>query len=127
MSGGPKRGAKTELAIAALLTHHTFDEAAAAVGVCKRTLMRWLQTPDFRAQYLEARRQIYSQAIGLAQQALSEGVTVLRGILNDGGATTSSRVAAFSRLDDMSRRGIEIEDMETRLSVLEQRAAQAEQ
>ena len=98
MAGGPKRGAKTELAIAALLTHHTFDEAAAAVGVCKRTLMRWLREPDFRQQYLEARRQVYSQAIGLAQQALSEGVTVLRSILNDDGASTSARVAAFARL-----------------------------
>ena len=127
MSGGPKRGAKTELAIAALLTHHTFDEAAAAVGVCKRTLMRWLREPDFRQQYLEARRQIYSQAIGLAQQALSEGVTVLQAILNNHEAPASARVAAFARLDDMSRRGIEIEDLESRLAELERRVADGEQ
>ena len=119
MPGGPKRRYKTEQAIAALLGCPTLEEAAAATGVAARTLRRWLHEPDFRAQYLEARRHVYSHAIALAQHALSTGVEVLLGILNDADAPASARVAAFGRLEDMARRGIEIEDLEIRLASLE--------
>ena len=62
-----------------------------------------------------------SHAIGLAQQALSEGVTVLRGIISNPDTPASARVAAFARLEDMSRRGVELEDLVTRVATLEQR------
>ncbi len=119
MAGGPKRGYKTEQAIAALLRCPTLEEAAAETGVATRTLRRWLHEPDFRQQYLAVRRQIYSQAIGRAQQTLSRGVGVLHEILDDPDAPPTARVAAFARLEEMARRGVEIEDLETRLTALE--------
>ncbi len=114
-----KRAHKSEVAIAALLGHPSIDEAAAAIGIATRTLKRWLQNPDFTRAYLDARRQVYSQAIGRAQQALSQGLVVIQNILHNEDAPASARVAAFGKLEDMARRGIEIEDLATRIAALE--------
>lgn len=51
-----KFGRKQEEAIAALLPQRNTDEAARAVGVAPKTLLRWLQIPDFPAAYRKARR-----------------------------------------------------------------------
>jgi hypothetical protein len=53
---------------AALLTQRNLDEAAKAVGMSQRTLMRWLKLPEFQAAYREARRAAYSQAVAKLQQ-----------------------------------------------------------
>ncbi len=44
---GAKFGRKKEEAIVALLTQRNVEEAARAVGISTRTLLRWLQVPDF--------------------------------------------------------------------------------
>ena len=44
---------------------------------------------------------------------------VLHEILDDPDAPPTARVAAFARLEEMARRGVEIEDLETRLTALE--------
>lgn len=45
---GAKFGRKKEEAIAALLTQRNTEEAARAVGVAHKTLLRWLQIPEFK-------------------------------------------------------------------------------
>jgi hypothetical protein len=68
---GAKFGRKQEEAIAALLTHRSIDEAAKAVGISAKTLLRWQQEPRFAKAYREARRAAYSQSIARLQQAAS--------------------------------------------------------
>ena len=42
---GAKFGRKQEEAIAALLSHRSIEDAAQAINVAPRTLLRWLQVP----------------------------------------------------------------------------------
>jgi hypothetical protein len=54
---GTKFGRKMEEAIAALLTHRNVEEAAQAINVTPKTLLRWMQIEEFRAAYLKARQE----------------------------------------------------------------------
>ena len=121
MADNSKRAHKHEAAIVALLAHPTLDEAAAAVGIATRTLKRWLEDPAFKRAYLAARRHVYSHAVAHAQQALTQGIHVLVTIMQDQQAPASARVAAVGKLEDMARRGMEIEDLAERLAALESR------
>src|ERR687886_540740 len=53
---GSKWDRKREQAILALLQEPTVEAAAKAVGVADVTLWRWMQQPDFQAEYRIARR-----------------------------------------------------------------------
>jgi hypothetical protein len=46
---GEKFGRKKEDAIVALLSQRNVEDAARAAGIGARTLLRWLQTPEFQA------------------------------------------------------------------------------
>jgi len=54
-----------------LLTQRNTEEAAKAVGVAPKALLRWLQVPEFQAAYRKARRDAFSQSIARLQQATS--------------------------------------------------------
>ena len=54
---------RQEKAIIALLNQPTMKEAAEAAGISEVTLWRWLQQPEFRASYMEARRVAVQRAI----------------------------------------------------------------
>jgi len=66
---GEKFGRKKEEAIAALLSQRNLEEAARAVGIGIRTLLRWMQVPEFNAAYRKARRDAFSQSVARLQQA----------------------------------------------------------
>jgi hypothetical protein len=59
---------KQEEAIAALLTQCNVEEAARAAA---RTLLRWMQVPEFQKAYREVRRAAFGQAIARLQQGTS--------------------------------------------------------
>ena len=75
---GAKFGRKKEEAIAALLTHRNVEEAARAIGVGAKTLLRWMKLPEFQVAYREARRDAFGKSIARLQQATSAAVTTLR-------------------------------------------------
>ena len=52
---GAKFGRKKEEAIAALLSQRSIEEAARAINVGYKTLLRCLQIPEFRAAYRKSR------------------------------------------------------------------------
>ena len=52
---GAKFGRQKEEAIVALLTHRTIEEAARAVNVSTKTLLRWQKEPEFDSAYRAAR------------------------------------------------------------------------
>ena len=121
MSGhGSKLGRKMEAAIAALLTQRNQEEAAREAGVSKRTLHRWLKMPAFHTAYLEARRAAMFQANARLQQAASAAVSTLLKIMIDPSAPASARVRAADRVLERGRQGLETEDLEIRLTALEQ-------
>ena len=120
---GEKFGRKKEEAIAALLTQRNIEEAARSAGIGTRTLMRWLQMPEFQKAYRQARRDAYSQAVARLQQGTSAAATILLKTMIDPGTPASVRVRAAEVIFSQAFKAIEIEDIEARVSELEQAAA----
>ena len=48
---GAKFGRKKEEAIAALLVQRKVEEAAKSIGIAPKTLLRWMQVPEFDQAY----------------------------------------------------------------------------
>ena len=120
MSGhGQKLTRKQDQAIVALLVEPTIGKAAANVGVAERTLLRWLKDAGFHEAYRAARREAVSRAIGLLQKAAILAVGALVNIMRNTEAPASSRVTAARTVLDAAMRGIELEDLEDRISGLE--------
>ena len=113
-------GRKQEQTIAALLTQRNLDEAAKAAGISMRTLMRWLKLPEFHAAYREARRTAYSQAVAKLQQGATAAATTLLKVMLDQTTPASVKVRAAECVMNHSSKAIEIEDVEFRVSELEQ-------
>jgi hypothetical protein len=121
---GAKFGRKKEEAIAALLTQRNVEEAARAAGVGTRTLLRWLQVPEFQSAYRQARRETFSQSVARLQQASNAAVSTLLKIMVDPNVPASSRVRAADSVLEHSAKAMELEDIEARLTELE-RASEA--
>jgi transposase-like protein len=117
---GTKFGRKKEAAVAALLTHSNFEQAAKAIGVAPNTLLSWLKLPEFQAAYREARRLAFKQSIARLQQATSAAVTTLLKILLDTSAPASCRIRAADSVLSHAAKAVEIEDIEARVAELEQ-------
>jgi len=122
---GAKYERKQEEAIAALLTQRNVDEAAKAIGVSPTTLLKWMRQPEFDAAYREARRATFRQSVARLQQASSAAVTTLLKVMIDPATPHATRVRAADSVLSHSAKAIEIEDIEARVSALEQAAEAA--
>jgi hypothetical protein len=112
-------------AIAALLTHRNVEEAASAVQISTKTLLRWMKEPEFDRAFRAARRATFSQSVARLQQAAPAAVTTLLKTLVDVNAPPSVRVRAAECIMNHSIKAIEIEDIEARLTDLERATEQA--
>jgi len=121
---GEKFGRKKEEAIAALLSQRSVEDAARVAGISTKTLLRWLQMPEFQTAYRQARRDAFGQATARLQQASGAAVATLLKIMVDVNAPHSTRVRTADCVLDRAGKAIEIEDIEARVSELE-RAAEA--
>ena len=119
---GEKFGRKKEEAIVALLTHRSLDEAARASGIATKTLLRWMQVPEFEDAYRKARRDAFSQCVARLQQASSAAVSTLLKVMVDPNSPASTRVRAADSVLSHSAKAIELEDVEVRVTALEQAA-----
>jgi hypothetical protein len=114
-----------ETAILALLTEPSIAAAAEKAQVSERTLHRWLkEEPHFVAEYRRARREAFTQAIGLTQRSATAAVGTLLRVMHDTKATWSSRVTAASHVLRFAREAIELDDLAVRVESLEQTAAE---
>ena len=120
---GTKFGRKKEETIAALLSQRNVEEAARFVNIGTKTLLRWLQLPEFDRAYREARRAAFSQSIARLQQASSAAAATLLKIMVDPTAPAASRIRAADSVLGHAAKAIEIEDIEARVSELERAAA----
>lgn len=112
-------GSKKGAAILALLSTRAVEEAARVVGVSARTLFRWLEEPEFKAAYLEARRAAYSQSLARLSQMSSGAVTTLAKVMLDPTTPPATKVRAADSILNHTAKAIETEDLEARLSELE--------
>ena len=119
---GTKFGRKKEETIAALLSQRNMDEAARTAGIGTKTLLRWLQLPEFQSAYREARRAAFSQSIARMQQASSAAAATLLKIMVDPNAPASCRIRAADSVLGHAAKAMETEDIEVRVSELERTA-----
>jgi hypothetical protein len=98
------------------------EEAAKAVGISTRTLLRWMEVPEFQTAYREARRTAYSQAVAKLQQGATAAATTLLKVMLDQSTPASVRVRAAECIMNHSSKAIEIEDVEARVAELERTA-----
>jgi hypothetical protein len=117
---GQKLARKQEAAIAALLSQRTVEDAARVAGIGTRTLFRWLELPEFREAYLQARRQAFGQASARLQQATGAAVSVLLSPMLDAKAPAASRIRAAHSVLDLAAKALELDDIEVRLRQLEE-------
>ena len=122
---GSKLDRKQEEAIAALLTHRNIEAAAGAAGIEARTLLRWLKLPEFQNAYRQARRKAFGQAIARLQQGSAAAASTLLKVMLDAATPHSTRVRAAESVLTHAAKAIEIEDMEARVTALEQAQAAA--
>jgi len=120
---GSKIGRKQEDAIAALLTQRNVEEAARAAGIGARTLLRWLKLPEFQTAYRQARREAFGQAIARLQQGTSPAATTLLKVMIDPATPASVKVRAAEVIFNHAAKSIEIEDIDARVTALEQAEA----
>jgi hypothetical protein len=122
-----KFGRKQEPAIAALLSQRNVEEAARAVGISTRTLLRWLKVPEFQAAYREARRAAFGQSVARLQQGAAAAATTLLKTMIDPNTPASVRVRAADCVMSHATKAIEIEDIEARVTELERAAETSKQ
>jgi hypothetical protein len=113
---------KQEIALVALLTHHTIEEAANSCNVSRTMIFKYLQEEPFLTAYRNARSETVSHAIAQVQSACSEAVQVLRDIMNDKESPASSRVASARTIIETGIKAVELDELERRLVALEKRS-----
>jgi transposase-like protein len=122
---GAKFERKKEEAIAALLTQRNVEEAARAVGIDAKTLLRWMKEPQFDAEYRAARRAAFGQSVARLQQMSVAAASTLGKVMVDPSTPASTKVRAADSVLAHAARAIELEDIEARLSELERAAEEA--
>jgi hypothetical protein len=89
------------------------------------TLWRWLKLPQFQAEYRKARRDAFSQSIARLQQGTAAAATTLLKTMIDPATPPSVRVRAAEAIFNHAAKAIEIEDIEARVTELEQSLAES--
>jgi transposase-like protein len=113
---------KKEAAISALLTQRSIEDAARSIDLGPSTLRRWMRIPDFEAAYRQARRDAMAQAIARLQQNSGAATTTMLKIMIDPASPPACRLNASRRVIEFGLQGIEVEDMQARVSALEGKA-----
>lgn len=104
------------LAIAALLEFRTQEEAASAAGVSRRTLTRWLRSPEFRQRLQVAA----SDVLELTQVRMASGTAIALKTLQDEMRTGSPGIRVRAALGWLQHaREIGLENLQERLDQLE--------
>lgn len=123
---GAKFGRKKEEAIVALLTHRTIEEAARAVNVSTKTLLRWQKEPEFDTAYRAAKRAAFGQSIARLHHLSSAAVSMLGKVMLDAETPPATKVRAADSILNHTIRAIETEDLDARLAALERAKEEAE-
>jgi lipopolysaccharide biosynthesis regulator YciM len=109
-----------EKAISALLSSNTIEAAAKKAGISKRTLCRWLDTPEFAEAYRKAKADTLKTATAvLTRNSARAAVTLGQIFLSKGKENQSSRVSAARATLKLAIDSLLFEDIDLRLRKLE--------
>ena len=116
---GEKFGRKKEQAIAALLSSRNVEQAAQAVGIGVTTLRRWMRNPEFKKEYLQARREGLAQATARLQQSSGPAASTLLKLMVDPAMPPAIRLRAADYVLKHGIKTLQDDDLEARLAQLE--------
>lgn len=108
---------KRRLVIEALLAGESQDAAATVAGVSRRTVVRWLASPDFADELARARAAAFAEALAALKGGAGLAVKTLLDILKS--KNPAERRQAAKEILGFAFKGAELEDFETRLARLE--------
>src|ERR1700739_1605886 len=119
------RAGKTRLsekAINALLSENTIEKAAKKANISKRTLLRWMAEPEFRAAYAQAKADILKMASAVLTRNSAKAARVLAESFSSkkGKANQSARVRAAMGSIRLAHEAFELENLEERIRKLEE-------
>jgi hypothetical protein len=109
MAASGKLSRKQEVAVAALLTSATLEEAATKVGVALRTLKNWLTEPAVKEALRQARTEILERTVNGLLQLTGDAIGTLKRNLTCGNPSAEIRAAAA--VLDYASRGVELTDL----------------
>jgi hypothetical protein len=115
-----RRSRQREQLILALLQQPGLEKAATSIGISSVTAWRVTKTLEFKAEYRQARQDAISQSFGRLQQAAGAATSTLLKIMVDNTAPAASRVRAANCILEHAARALELEDIQVRLTQLEQ-------
>ena len=116
---GERLSRKMEQAVIALLSAKTAEEAARSVSISVKTLQRWQKLPEFQKAMRQSRLANFRQSMARLQQASVPAVTTLLKVMVDAGTPVAVKARCASYVLEQMRKGIEIEEIEARISNLE--------
>jgi transposase len=106
--------------IAALMQSRSIEQAAKAVGVSKRCMLRWLTVPMFQAALHQAGQDLIAQAVRRLSDLSGKAIDTLAAEMQNADAAPGTRVRAadvvLSRLMNLK----ELSDLEARVAKLEE-------
>ena len=124
MAGGVRANAQA-VAVAGLAAGLTMTEVARQAGVSDRTIRRWLKRDAFRRRVEDARTELITGTVGKLADSAGEAVATLRQLLREGNPP-ATRLGAARVILEMASRYRESEELERRLTVLEEAVAAKE-
>jgi hypothetical protein len=106
-------------AIPHIVSSPTYTEGCKKAKINKTTLYKWLKESVFKAELDRQRDEVAAEAFGILSQGLTKAVETLVGLLDN----KDDRLRRWAAKDviDFIIRHKEIEDLDERLAVIEQR------
>lgn len=105
--------------IALILQCPSIAEGCRAAGISRETFYNWLQNSDFKAEFIRQRQELIDLALHELKASAGEAVGVLRELLKAEGESVKLRTA--QSILEAVLKSIEIENLETRVSLLEEK------
>jgi hypothetical protein len=112
-------GRKMALAVTAVLTEPTLEDASQTIGIPVSTLRRWRCRPEFARQLALVQSEILQGVVNTLRSAGLDAATTLRQVANDPKARAAARVRAAGLILSLLLRNHEHETLEFRMSQIE--------
>jgi phage terminase small subunit len=113
--------ARQRRAIPFIVASPTITEGVNKAGLNPKTFYQWLKQPEFKAEFNRQRNEIAEEAFRTLESSLTKAVNALTGLL-DTDDNRLKRLVCNDIIDHILQRK-EIEDLDKRLTAIEQRLA----